>query len=189
MADDREREQLRQAKGLDHESLVAIYDEYHEPLYRYVYRQVDDVETSRDLVSEVFSSLLRALQDGRGPDRSVKSWLYRSAHNAVIDHYRSRRIRRHLPLDEQMIAGGEDPAGAAENNLTAKMVRSALIHLSPDQQQVVALKFLAGFNNQEVAVILDKPVGAVKSLQFRALSALRRRLNPAQEKAQKWPHH
>jgi RNA polymerase sigma-70 factor (ECF subfamily) len=183
MADDREQDRVGKATALDHSALVAIYDEYHEALYRYVYRQVQDVETARDLVAEVFRRLLQAVQYKRGPERSPKAWLYRTAHNIVVDHYRSRQIRQHLPLDERMIADGEDPAKLAEDHLTAETVRSALNHLTPEQRQVIALKFLAGFDNQEVAAVVDKPIGAVKSLQHRGLAALRRQLRPAKEKA------
>lgn len=183
MADDGELEQLQEKRSLDRRSLIVLYDEFHEPLYRYVYRQTQDVEISRDLVADVFKRLLQAAGQGRGPERSAKSWLYRAAHNAVIDHYRAQQSRRHLPLDEEIVASGKDPAILAEDQLTAELVISALNHLTPEQHQVITLKFLAGFSNQEVAAVLAKPVGAVKSLQFRALAALRRRLIPAKEKA------
>jgi RNA polymerase sigma-70 factor (ECF subfamily) len=183
MADEREQDRLRKGRDWDSNTLIAIYDDYHEPLYRYVYRQVHDVEIARDLVADLFGRLLQAIQRGRGPDRSAKAWLYRAAHNAVVDHYRAQQVRQHLPLDERMTATGNDPARIAEKQLAAESVRCTLLQLTRDQQQVIALKFLAGFDNQEVAEILDKPIGAVKSLQHRALAGLRRRLLPAEEKA------
>jgi len=71
---------------------------------------------------------------------------------------------------------GDDPVGIAERRISAAQVRAALHRLTPDQQQVIALKFLEGLSSQEVADVLEKPVGAVKALQHRALSALRRQL-------------
>jgi RNA polymerase sigma-70 factor (ECF subfamily) len=182
MADDRDQDRLRKARAFDRSTLVAIYDEYHEPLYRYVYRQIDDMETSSDLVSEVFRRLLQALRQGGGPERDLKAWLYRTAHNAVVDHYRRRHIRQELPLEEQLTADGDDPALMAEEHLAAERVRRAMHQLTAEQQQVITLKFLAGLSNQEVAAVMGKPVGAVKSLQHRALAALRRQLIPAEEK-------
>jgi RNA polymerase sigma-70 factor (ECF subfamily) len=71
----------------------------------------------------------------------------------------------------------------AERHISAAQVRIALQHLTTDQQQIIALKFLEGLSNEEVANVLGKPVGAIKSLQHRALAALQRQLTPAKEKA------
>jgi RNA polymerase sigma-70 factor (ECF subfamily) len=167
---------LGRERALDGDRLAAIYDEYYQPIYRYVYRQVGDVETARDLTAEVFHRLLRAAQGGGSPDRNSKAWLYRTAHNIVVDHYRRQQHRRHLPLEDELINAKDDPAGTAERHLSAAQVRAALQHLTPDQRQVIILKFLEGLSNQEVAAVLDKPVGAVKSLQHRGLAALQRQL-------------
>ena len=179
---DRKRGRLPPARISDGDTLAAIYDEYYQAIYRYVYRQVGDVETARDLTAEVFHRLLRAVKNGSSPERHPAGWLYRTAHNIVVDHYRRQQHRRHLPLDEELVNADDDPAGTAERRLSAAQVRAALQHLTPDQQQVIVLKFLEGLSNQEVAGVLGKPVGAVKSLQHRALAALQRRLAPDKEK-------
>jgi RNA polymerase sigma-70 factor (ECF subfamily) len=183
MANDNHRERPEQPQSFDGNTLAAIYDEYYLPIYRYIYRQVSDVETTRDLTSEVFHRLLRAAQKGMGPDQDIKAWLYRTGHNIVIDHYRRQQHRQHLPLPEQLVDRDMDPASMAEDRLTADTVHQALNHLTPDQRQVISLKFLAGLSNNEVAHVMNKPVGAVKSLQHRALAALQRQLLPAKEKA------
>ncbi len=187
MVSDHEQIHLRLARthsrdrALDRDRLAAIYDEYYQPIYRYVYRQVGDVETARDLTAEVFHRLLRVAQSGNSPERHPKAWLYRTAHNIVVDHYRRQQHRRHLPLDDELINANDDPVGTAERHLSATQVRAALQHLTPDQRQVIVLKFLEGLSNQEVAAVLDKPVGAVKSLQHRGLAALQRQLAPDKE--------
>ncbi|GAB4538797.1 MAG: sigma-70 family RNA polymerase sigma factor [Anaerolineae bacterium] len=178
---DQKRGRSQPARALDRARLAAIYDEYYQPIYRHVYRQVGEVETARDLTAEVFHRLLRAVERGSHPDRHLGAWLYRTAHNLVVDHYRRQQHRRHLPLDEEMTNSHDDPAGTAEQRLSADRVRAALRHLTPDQRQVITLKFLEGLSNQEVADVLGKPVGAVKSLQHRALAALQRQLAPAKE--------
>ena len=172
---------LDKDRSLDRDGLAAVYDEHHQPIYRYVYRQVGEVETARDLTAEVFHRLLRAAQRGRAPDRHLKAWLYRTAHNIVVDHYRRQRHRQHLPLDEAMVDADDDPVESAECHLSEAQVRAALRGLTPDQQQVIVLKFLEGLSNQEVADVIGKPVGAVKSLQHRALAALGRQLAPDKE--------
>lgn len=166
---------------LDRDALAKIYDNYHSAIYRYIYRQVSDVEFARDLTSDVFHRLIQATCKGSGPSQDAKAWLYRTAHNIVIDHYRRSSHRQHLSLNEQMLVGNGNTAAAAETHIDAELVLQALDNLTPDQHQVISLKFLAGLSNDEVAKIMDKPVGAVKSLQHRALAALQRLLIPEKE--------
>ena len=172
---------LERPQNLDERALTAIYDEYHDRIYRYIYRQVGEVDTARDLTADVFQRLLQAFHLGGGPDRHLSAWLYRSAHNAVVDFYRRRALRQHLPLDEALVDGDADPVAEVEQRLATNRVRAALRELSLEQKDVIVLKFLEGLSNQEVAESLDKTVGAVKSLQHRALAALQRRLAEDQE--------
>lgn len=183
MAEGSEQARFRRANAFDRDAIAAIYDDYYESIYRYTYRQVSDVEIARDLTAEVFRRFLQAIHRGKGPDRHGKAWLFRTAHNAVVDHYRGTKYRQHLPLDEGLIAMNDDPASTVENHLAAERVRHALLNLTPEQHQVIALKFLAELSNQEVAIVIDKPIGAVKSLQHRALASLRRQLDLSKEKA------
>lgn len=178
---DQERARLRRAQALDRAALAAIYDDYHQPIYRYIFRNVGDIETARDLAAEVFHRFLQALEHGNGPTDRLKAWLYRTAHNCVVDHYRRQKHRQHLPLNEGLVSTGHDPVALAEGRLSAAAVRAALNQLTPDQRQVIILKFVEGLSNAEAAAVLDKPVGAVKSLQHRALAALQRQLAVPQE--------
>jgi RNA polymerase sigma-70 factor (ECF subfamily) len=179
---DHEGAWLKRARAFDRQALADIYDAYHQPLYRYVYRQVGDVETARDLTSEVFQRFLHALQNGGGPNRHLSGWLYRTAHNTVVDHHRRQQHRQHLPLYEELVDADDNPAEIAERRISTAKVRAALGRLTPDQQQVIVLRFLEGLSSAEVATLLDKPVGAVKSLQHRALAALQRHLALEEEK-------
>ena len=171
-----------QRRSACREKLAGIYDQYYPPIYSYVYRRVSDVETASDLTAEVFSRLLRVAQGDGFPEQQVRAWLYRTAHNLVIDHYRRQAHRQHLSLEEELVEGGEDPAGVVERRASAAQVRAALQHLTSAQQQVIVLKFLQGLSNQEVAEILHRSVGAIKLLQHRALAALKRHLAADEEK-------
>lgn len=161
---------------LDREALSKVYDEFHRPIYSYIFRQVDEVETARDLAAEVFRRLLQSVKHGTGPDQDVKAWLFRTAHNIVIDYYRGRAYRSHAPLNTDTIGFGEDPVTLAERNIQAGEVMDAWRNLTPDQRQVITLKFMQEFSNEETAQVMQKPVTAVKMLQHRALAALRRQL-------------
>jgi RNA polymerase sigma-70 factor, ECF subfamily len=174
---------LDRAKRGDRQALVAIYDAYYPALYRYIYRQVDGEESARDLTADVFQRFLEALHKGIGPDQQLKAWLYRVAHNAVIDYYRRQQYRDHLPLLEQVINTHDDPVRLVEAHLTAVHLHQILRQLTPEQQQIIALKFFAGLNNEEIALVVGRSVGAVKARQHRAIAALQRHLLPTEEEA------
>lgn len=176
VANDSERIRLQRANNCDRNTLAGIYDDFQPRIYRYVYRQIGDVETTRDLTAEVFKRFLQAVHEGKGPAEYLSAWLYRVAHNLVVDHYRREQYRQHMPLDQDLYASGDNTGQTAENLVMAGNVRQALRQLTPDQQQVIALRFLEGLTTREVAKITGKPAGAIKSLQHRALAALQRQL-------------
>lgn len=175
---------LKQARNFDREALTAVYDQYHPLLYRYIIRQVSDPETARELTAVVFERFLAAIKNGNGPETQLKAWLYRTAHNLVIDHYRRQAHRNHLPLAETLPSHGTLPGQLAEQNLLGEQAVTALQTLTPEQQQVITLKFLEGFSNAEVADLMGKPIGAVKSLQHRGLARLQQLFapHPAEER-------
>lgn len=181
VADDRESKRLERARSLDRDTLGAIYDDYHPQVYKYIYRRVGNVEVSRDLSAEVFRRFLQALHKGSGPANNLRAWLYRVAHNIVVDHYRRQKNQQLSIIDENLVGDSPDPGQAAELSMQLEKVREALGQLTPDQQQVLALKFLEGLSNNEVAGITGKSIGAVKSLQHRALATLQRQLVLAEE--------
>ncbi|MBP8001706.1 MAG: sigma-70 family RNA polymerase sigma factor [Chloroflexi bacterium] len=173
---------LQRARTFDRRALADIYETYHPLIYSYVFRRVGDVEHARDLTAEVFKHLLQTLRQGGGPDQSLRAWLYRTAHNQVIDHYRRQQFRQHQTLAEEWQDAAAEPGHIVEQEMTAQKVRQALHTLTPIQQEVIALKFLEGWSNEEVATLIERPIGAVKSLQHRALATLQRYLSPLKEK-------
>ncbi len=169
---------LQQARTFDRTALTAVYDLYHPLLYRYIIRQVSDGEMARELTAVVFERFLAALKNGSGPKTQLKAWLYRTAHNLVIDFYRRQAHRNHLPLPETVPSGSDSPGQLAEQHLLGEQVIIALQTLTPEQQQVLTLKFFEGFSNAEVAELIHKPIGAVKALQHRGLARLQHLLAP-----------
>jgi RNA polymerase sigma-70 factor (ECF subfamily) len=162
---------LAQAKQLDSCALAEIYDFYGPRLYGYAMRLLGDACSAEDCVAETFSRFLQAVQAHRGPNDYLQAYLFRTLHNLVVDHY------RHQPTIETMdddSPSGENTEQRADQRLRQECVRAAIRQLTSAQQQVIALKFLEGWDNQEIALVLDKPIGAVKSLQHRALSHLQK---------------
>lgn len=171
-----ERELLRRARLLDETALGAVFDAYYEPLYRYIYHHIHHQAAAQDLAAEVFVRLVDQLAQGRGPSRLLRAWLYRVAHNLVVDDARRRAYRDHDPLEEWTPAGEPGVEEQVDSTLSSEQVRRALEALTEGQRSVIVLKYVEGLDNREIARILDTSVGAVKALQHRALAALERQL-------------
>lgn len=159
----------------ERQALAVMYDTYHQPIYRYIYRRIGDIESARELAADVFQSLIQTTQRTSLP-ANPRAWLFRTAHNVVIDEYRRRKHRQHLDVADLHLHADDDPAEEAHLRLNADRARRALLSLTEEQQQVLVLKYLEGFSNHEVAEILEKSVGAVKALQHRGLRALQQRM-------------
>jgi RNA polymerase sigma-70 factor (ECF subfamily) len=168
---------LEQAKDYDPAALGELYDRYAPRMYAYIYRRVGDAALAEDLTVELFVRMLRAIQESRAWRTSFRAWLYRIAHNLVIDYGRRCSPEPHLPLEESLLAGVEpDPAELVERDQTLRTLRGALAQLTPEQQEVLALRFGEGLTAREVGQITQRTTGAVQALQHRALAALRRLL-------------
>ena len=167
-----EQDLLNSARAFDTQSLAEIYDCYSPGLYAYAMRLLGDACLAEDCVSETFSRFLKALHARQGPEMHLQAYLYRIAHNWITDHYRRVPV---FDLDEELRAGDEvGPEVQVDQRLQQERVRGALRLLTPDQRQVVILRFLEGWDNEEVATAVQKPSSAVRALQHRALASLRR---------------
>lgn len=168
---------LARAKRFDPQALEEIFDTYSPGIYRYAYRLLGDMELARECMSETFSRYLDAVKRDSGPDNYLQAYLYRIAHNWVTDYYRSK-VPPSLPLDAELQADSADePHQAVTELLDAEQLRAALALLTPDQRHVIILKYLEDWDIETIARSLNKPAGAVKALQHRALEALRRILS------------
>jgi RNA polymerase sigma-70 factor (ECF subfamily) len=171
---------LERAKRFEAQALEEIFDCYSPGIYRYAFRLLGDTELARECMAETFSRFLNALKREGGPDNYLQAYLYRIAHNWITDHYRSSNPT--IPLDSISLTDSKDrPDKVVEEQLSSHQLREALALLTPDQRQVVVLKYLEEWENEAIANVLNKPVGAVKSLQHRAIEALRRILSRHEE--------
>ena len=162
------------AQAFDLSSLATIYDRYSPGIYTYAIRLLGDDCLSEDCVAETFARFLKALRAGQGPREHLQAYLYRIAHNWITDSYRRQPLPP-LDLDENLHADDRTrPETQVDIRIQQDQVRLAMRALTPDQRQVVALRFVEGLENEEVAFAMQKPVGAVKALQHRALNALRK---------------
>lgn len=160
-------------RELDPVALTEIYDLYSGKIYSYIYHRTGDASVAEDLTGDVFVRMLEAVQTDRGWTTSLQGWLYRIAHNLVVDHFRRQSKRDGPELDERWMAA-EDPTVSFEGLFSSHQLRLAMRFLTEEQRQVIVLKFAEGLSNVEVAEVMDKTEGAIKALQHRALEAMRR---------------
>jgi RNA polymerase sigma-70 factor, ECF subfamily len=171
---------IERAKAYDETALSELYHQYVHRLFRYVYARVGDPAIAEDLVSDVYVRMLESLPSYEERGVPFEAWLYRIAHGRVVDYYRRQKVRNYVPLDDQLAGDdAEDPEQRAAANDDATRAWQAMNQLTPDQQQVLSLRFLAEYSSAEVAVALEKTEGSVKALQHRALATLRRLLEGA----------
>lgn len=180
-----EKELLEAALEFDLQALGQIYDLYSPDIYRYAVRFLEDASVAEDCVAETFSRFLKAIRARRGPKDFLKAYLYRIAHNWIVDYY--RRARDINELSEAQPDHGHLPEQKADLRMLRAELRQAILQLTLDQQWVIGLKYFDDWNNLEIARALDKPVGAVKALQHRALASLKRILE--KEKIDEQQYH
>lgn len=175
-----QQELLEQASRFEPIALETLYNQYVDRIYNYVYHRVGRAEIAEDLTAQVFVRMLEAIRAGRGWRTSFSGWLYRIAHNLVIDHYRRRGRASFIGLDDALpLQSGEgDPHRRTELLLDRERLRSALGQLTEEQAQVITLRFLEDLSIAEVAHSMEKTEGAIKALQYRAVLALKRIMQP-----------
>lgn len=163
---------LQRARVYDLQALTEIYDLYSPGLYRYAMRLIGDEDLAEECVAETFNRFLATIKAGKGPEHHLQAYLYRVAHNWITDFYRRQPP---LPLEPETATDKEnDPSAAYAAKAERERVRNALRLLTPEQRQVVVLKYLENWRNQQIAEAINKPVGAVKALEHRALRSLGR---------------
>ena len=168
-------------QAISKQALADMYEAYSPGLYRYAYRLLGEQEVAEDCVSETFSRFLHAVRDGGGPSENARAYLYRTAHNWVMDHYRRQPLPP-LSLDEDIHSRDqENISQRVAKGMLREKVRFALLRLPAEQQQVIQLRFLEDWSHEEVAVQLGKSVEATRALQHRAMGALRRMLLEKEE--------
>lgn len=169
----------------DPAALARCYEAMADPLYRYLLTQSPDRVLAEDVVEATFLELVEYAPALRGGADGVRAWLFRAARNNLIDERRKTARRGDVALDEQRAAGRPaHEAGPEEQVLAGErdaVVRAALAQLSPDQQEVLSLRFAAQLTSRQIAEVTGRSIGAVKALQHRGLAALERILSAESE--------
>ena len=172
------RELVERAKRGDRDALEELYLLHFDRIYSYLHMSVGNRHDAEDLTTQTFLKMLEAI--GRFEWKSVpfSAWLFRIAHNLAMDFFRAGR--RVQPEEEVPEPPGSEEASAefhAMHSIGRSSMLDLIADLSPEQRQVLTLKFVFNFANGDVAEILGKTEGAVKSLQHRALATLQKHVS------------
>jgi RNA polymerase sigma-70 factor (ECF subfamily) len=159
----------------DAEAFGRLYACYVGRITRYIYFRVTDHELAEDMTSRIFLTMLEKLDTYQVGQSPLIAWLYRMAHNAVIDHYRTKKTFISLEDVHQAEVRQEDEVEEKlDMQFKSQQLQAALQVLTEEQQRVLILKFVDGLSTQEIAGQLGKRQGAVRGLQMRALKKLAR---------------
>ncbi len=174
-----EHDELDGLRALDPQAISAVYDRYFPTIFRFVRYRLGDETQAEDIASDVFVRLLEAVRAQRGPRSDLRGWLFGTASHAVNDALRRNYRQPTGDLAEELADHLPQPPEAAEGRESSRALRQALAGLTPDQQDVVALRFGQGLSLEETAALMKKKTNAVKQLQLRALAALKRAMAEA----------
>jgi RNA polymerase sigma-70 factor (ECF subfamily) len=167
----------------DRDALEELYLIHFDRIYSYLHVSVGNKHDAEDLTTQTFLKMLESINKFRWQSAPFSAWLFRIAHNLAMDHFRA--ARRWQPEEEVPEPPPDESTSAEEGALEQIGKRSMLElieELSPEQQQVLTLKFVFNFSNKDVATVLDKTEGAIKSLQHRALASLQKQIAKREQK-------
>lgn len=184
-------ELVRRARAGDHAAMEALVQRHYRSVYNLAYRLSNDYDNAQDIVSEAFIRVHNALPNFRG-DAHFTTWLYRIVKNVFLDERKKQRIRSHSSLEEMVELEDnsvarqiEDPTPGpewqVERHEHARLVQEAVLTLTPTQRLMIGLYHFQHRSYEEIAEIMDLPIGTVKSRLNRARLALKNKLNPSRE--------
>ena len=168
------------AKQHDQEAFAQLYEEYFDRIYRYLAFKIGNEMEAEDMTQQVFLNALRSISSYKWRGLPFSAWLFRIAHNQVVDYLRKKTRQPVFSLNETTIASGDNPQKTTEQKMSIEQLVLATKDLTPAQQEVIALRFAGDLPISHVARIMGKSEGAIKALQHSAIVALRKILNVVQ---------
>lgn len=157
-------------------ALADIYSEYYDKIARYIYVRMGNRAEAEDLAGEVFLKALKSLDSYQERGLPMPAWLFRIAHNLLVDYLRQTSRRGTVSLDDVPVVAESDPQEMAETNIELVRVSEAMNQLTPAQRQVIELRFFGGLTSEETSSVLHKSSGAVREMQSAAIKRLRQLL-------------
>ena len=178
----RVRALVDRAQQGDREALEELYLIHFDRIYGYLHVSVGNRHDAEDLTTQTFLKMLESIGKFRWQSAPFSAWLFRIAHNLAMDHFRAnKRWQPEEDVPEPEADESTSAEAGALESIGQKSMLELIEDLSPEQQQVLTLKFVFNFANAEAATILGKTEGAIKSLQHRALVSLQKQLDKREQ--------
>jgi len=168
------------AVGGNTEAFGKLYDLYADRIYRHIYYRTSNEDDARDLTQEVFTKAWQGLPKYKRTKTPFLGWLFTISHNRVIDYYRTKKDHAYLNTEIHMGGPVSSPENLAESAFTQQEVRKAILQLPEDQQQVILMNFIEGFEYNEIAEAMKKTEGNIRVIMHRGLKKMREILGGAE---------
>ena len=180
MSYDDERDLVIAAK-VNPEAFGELYEKYVVRIHNYHYRHTSSRTEAEDLTSRTFYRALRSLQSYRETGAPFQAWLFRIAHNLVVNWYRDHRNRPTVSIDVEdaprLISTVVSPETWVSTAETQQKLLEIIESLPEDRKTLIILKYVDRMSNAEIAEVLGRTEGAIKSLYHRTLITLRRAMS------------
>lgn len=172
---------VQRAQQHDEEAFAEIYEKYFDKIYRYISLKIGDRFEAEDMTQQVFLNALRSISSFKWRGLPFSAWLFRIAHNQVVDYLRKKTRQPVSSLNESITASEDNPQRITEKKINIEQLMLATKNLTPTQQEVIALRFASELPISQVAEIMGKSDGAIKALQHSAIINLRKIFNVKKE--------
>ena len=171
-----EKQLLGEAKRGNAEAFGELYERHAPDIFRFLYGHMDDRLDAEDLTEEVFLKAWRALPKYREKGYPFSAFLYRIAHNTLIDYYRtSARPKQDVQLESSLLRDPcPEPGDYVSRQIEHQELHQTLHKLKEDYRMVLIARYISNLSPEETGKVMGKSPGAVRVLQFRALAALRK---------------
>tara|TARA_B100001750_G_C15397491_1_gene540817 strand:+ start:60 stop:638 length:579 start_codon:yes stop_codon:yes gene_type:complete len=170
-------ELVRSAQDRSAPAIAELYDYFYGKIYRYVYFKIGNVPDAEDLTEDVFVKMMESISSYKLLDVPFSSWLFRIAHNSIVDHFRKTSRKQTTSLDNihnNIDDSSEDIESKIDVDISIKKVYSAMERLTNLQQEVLSLRFAAGLSIKETSLAMGRNENAVKAAQHAAIANLRK---------------
>jgi RNA polymerase sigma-70 factor (ECF subfamily) len=180
---------LRLKKHKDRAAFINAYDLYINDIYRFVFFKVNNKEEAEDITSAVFVKCWNYVRDGKLNDsneyKSLKSFLYKIARNAVIDHYRQQKPNTDLEAAAELADQRLSLDKAAQTQFDFELVQVKLNELKTEYRAVIVMHYINELSITEIAHVLNKTKGSIRVTLHRAILALREMITQTEDKAER----
>lgn len=177
-----EKNLVHKARQGDKEAFTELYEIHFDKIYRYMVMKIGNKAEAEDMTQQVFIRAYESIGSYQWQGIPFSAWLFRIAHNQIVDFIRKVSKKPTVPLDESLpIVGDSNPQMEVEVKLNMEQVTMAARQLTKAQREVISLRFAGGLSISEVASAMHKSEGAIKALQHSAILALRKALRAGEQ--------